>query len=122
MRYLEGQKASLESTDAKLWAAYEAEERAARGLRPDQALDSIRAVPLPLEKAITHGTNGYVLALESSDKQIAALPLDEWALSQDGSNGVVLTGHKAEADLDPRLKPTVEVATGADAEASAGGK
>ena len=103
MKYLEGTRLALAQQNARLWTAYEAEQRAARGLRADQSLDVRDGVPLPLAQAVTNGANGYALPIVAVDDSIAALPLDDWALAQQGRGGVDVRGSKDEAALDARI-------------------
>jgi hypothetical protein len=116
MRYLEATPVNAALQSARLWTLYEAEQRAARGLRPGDSLDietryDARGAPtsrtLPLAEARTTGANGYALPIVSDDNAIAGLPLDEYALAQQGRGGVDLRGHKDETELDPRLLPKV---------------
>ncbi|HMI94766.1 MAG TPA: hypothetical protein VK509_25505 [Polyangiales bacterium] len=103
MRYLESTPLTLAQQNTRLWTAYEAEQRAARRLRADQSLDVRDGVPLPLAQAVTNGTNGYALTIVAADSTIAALPLDDWALAQEGRGGIDLSAQKDEAALDSRI-------------------
>lgn len=108
LRYLEAAPATVAQQNARLWTVYEAEQRAARKLRPEDSLDTRAGVPLPLAQAITNGDNGYVLPIESDDRAIAALPLDAYALAAQGRGGVDLTGNKDATELDTRLRVLVD--------------
>lgn len=103
MRYLEGTPAALAQQNERIGARYDAEQRAARGLRPDQALDTRGGVPIPYGDRITRPEDGYATLLVSSDGAIAALPLDDFALAQQGRGGVDVRGNKDAGELDARL-------------------
>lgn len=108
MRYLEATRAAAEQQSARLWTVYEAQERAARGLLPAESLDTRNGVRLPLAQAVTNSANGYVLPIVSDDGAVAALPLDDWALAQQGRGGVNVAGHKDESALDTRLRDRLD--------------
>ena len=103
-RYLEGSRAALRTQNNRLYAEWERQLRVEQGLRTDQAVDHYMGVPLPREKQVTSGDNGYALMLESEDGAVAALPLDDWAQQQQGKAGIDVRGHKDESALDARLR------------------
>ena len=119
MKFLEGSPTTVAQLSARLYALWEADQRAARGLLPGDSLDvettydtgrGISRV-LPLAEARTNGLNGYVLPVVSQDAAIAALPLDDFALAQQGRGGVDVRGHKDEAALDARIRAKIVSAT-----------
>lgn len=110
-RYLETTPATAAQQNARLWTLYDAEQRAARGLRPTDSLDTRAGVPVPLAQAVTNGTNGYALLITSDDGVVAALPLDDFAVAAQGRGGVDVRGHKDEASLDARIRTKLAPAT-----------
>lgn len=104
MTYLEATPSTVTQQNGRLWMLYDAEQRAARGLKPGDSLDTRGGVPLPLAQAITNGSNGYVLPVVSDDGAIAAIPLDAYAITKDGQGGVDLRTAKDEGALDARIR------------------
>ena len=109
MQYLEATPLVVADQQAKLFAQYLEQERAARGLKPTDSLDvEIRYVDgkpirrvLPMTEAVT---TRYVDPVVSDDQLIAAIPLDDFALAQHGKGGVDLSTSKDESALDARLQ------------------
>lgn len=104
-RYLQVTKARARAEAARIFARYEQQERQARGLRGDQALDTRAGAPLPASQAIT---TRYCEPVEIDDADLAALPLDDWALEQQGRGGVDVRGHVDESELDARVRQRLE--------------
>lgn len=118
-RFLEGTPAALRQQSVRIGARYDAEQRAARGLRADQALDTRAGAPVPYAERVTRPENGYAPVLVSDDGEIAALPLDDYALSQQGRGGVDVRGHRDERELDARVRDRVRAPADANVRASA---
>jgi hypothetical protein len=118
LKYLQTDPTTAADQQAKLWAVYEAEQRAARGLKAGDSLDRRDGVVLPLAQAITVR---YADVRVAADNSLAALPVDDYAQSKDGVGGLSLSAAVTADKLDPKVAPPTD-ATAEPATIEAGAK